>query len=171
MRGSMFIRLLAAGIFLAVASPVFAQTFNQFLVFGPSLLDSGYFKYSGGDAHFTAARANGGALTPSGGIMNTDILASRFGLTDVSVSAPGGGRTTQYPAPASTGRIRCPISRERRPSFSRWLTTWLPPVVWPIRMRSIYPAPAAMTSVLPERPMAFRPPRISRFWRIRPTPL
>jgi outer membrane lipase/esterase len=91
MRGSMFIRLLVAGIFLAVASPVFAQTFNQFLVFGPSLLDSGYFKYSGGDAHFTAARANGGALTPSGGIMNTDILASRFGLTDVPVSAPGGG--------------------------------------------------------------------------------
>ncbi len=30
-------------------------------------------------------------MTPSGGIMNTDILAARFGLTDVSVSAPGGG--------------------------------------------------------------------------------
>lgn len=87
----MFIRLLIAGIFLSLVSPVSAQNFNQFLVFGPSLLDSGYFKYSGGDAHFTAARANGGAMTPSAGIMNTDILAARFGLTDVSVSTPGGG--------------------------------------------------------------------------------
>jgi outer membrane lipase/esterase len=78
-------------VFISLSSQAPAQTFNQFLVFGPSNVDSGYFKLTGGDGHFTAARANGGAMTPSGGIMVTDVLASRFGLTDISkgVSADG----------------------------------------------------------------------------------
>lgn len=62
------------------------------LVFGPSMLDSGYFKLGGeNNPRFTAARAAGASMTPSGGIMNTTILAERFGLTDVSrgVSATG----------------------------------------------------------------------------------
>lgn len=78
------IRYVVAAAVLAAPSIAHAQSFDQFIVFGPSLLDSGYFKQRGGDFHFTLARANGAAMTPSGGIMNTDILASRFGLTDVS---------------------------------------------------------------------------------------
>jgi hypothetical protein len=65
---------------LSISTVARAQEFNQFLVFGPSLLDSGYFKLQGGDPHFTAARNAGAAMTPSGGIMNTTILAERFGL-------------------------------------------------------------------------------------------
>lgn len=80
-KSSLRIAFLASMVFATSAS---AQTFNQFIVFGPSLLDSGYFKLSGGDLHFTAARAAGASMTPSGGIMNTDILAARFGLTDIS---------------------------------------------------------------------------------------
>jgi outer membrane lipase/esterase len=72
-------------------APASAQSFDQFLVFGPSNLDSGYFKLTGGDLHFVNARANGAAMTPSGGIMVTDVLSARFGLTDISkgVSADG----------------------------------------------------------------------------------
>jgi outer membrane lipase/esterase len=69
---------------LLSVTPASAQSFNQFLVFGPSNLDSGYFKLSGGDLHFVNARANGAAMTPSGGIMVTDVLSARFGLTDIS---------------------------------------------------------------------------------------
>jgi outer membrane lipase/esterase len=74
------------GIFALLFSitPASAQSFNQFIVFGPSNLDSGYFKTSGGDLHFVNARANGAAMTPSGGIMVTDLLSARFGLTDIS---------------------------------------------------------------------------------------
>ncbi len=88
MKFSFAAALLASTCLVTSAS---AQTFDQMLVFGPSMLDSGYFKNQGGDFHFTAARNAGGAMTPSGGIMNTTILAERFGLTDVSrgVSATG----------------------------------------------------------------------------------
>jgi outer membrane lipase/esterase len=85
--------LRSYGLFALLFSitPASAQSFNQFIVFGPSNLDSGYFKISGGDQHFVNARANGAAMTPSGGIMVTDVLSGRFGLTDVSrgVSADG----------------------------------------------------------------------------------
>jgi len=85
---SFFTALLSIGFF---ANPASAQSFNQFLVFGASNLDSGYFKLTGGDLHFVNARANGAAMTPSGGIMVTDLLSARFGLTDISkgVSADG----------------------------------------------------------------------------------
>src|SRR5690348_8185941 len=83
-----FAALMSTGPF---ANPASAQSFNQFLVFGASNLDSGYFKLTGGDLHFVNARANGAAMTPSGGIMVTDLLSARFGLTDISkgVSADG----------------------------------------------------------------------------------
>jgi outer membrane lipase/esterase len=79
-------RLRRYGLFalLLSATPASAQSFDQFLVFGPSNLDSGYFKLSGGDQHFVRARANGAAMTPSGGIMVTDLLSARFGLPDIS---------------------------------------------------------------------------------------
>jgi outer membrane lipase/esterase len=72
-------------------APASAQSFDQFLVFGPSNLDSGYFKLTGGDLHFVNARANGAAMTPSGGIMVTDVLSARFGLTDISKGVSAGG--------------------------------------------------------------------------------
>jgi outer membrane lipase/esterase len=88
---------------LSVSTVASAQEFNQFLVFGPSLLDSGYFKLQGGDAHFTSARNAGAAMTPSGGIMNTTILAERFGLTDVSRGVSATGTNYSVSGAAITG--------------------------------------------------------------------
>ncbi len=89
----------------ALSFPTFAnaQDFNQFIVFGPSLLDSGYFKNQGGDLHFSAARNAGAAMTPSGGIMNTTILAERFGLTDVSRGVSAAGTNYAVSGAAITG--------------------------------------------------------------------
>ncbi|UGV26312.1 autotransporter domain-containing protein [Rhodopseudomonas boonkerdii] len=121
MNSSFRIALLASTIFATSAS---AQTFNQFIVFGPSLLDSGYFKLNGGDLHFTAARNNGASMTPSGGIMNTDILAARFGLADISqgVSATG----TNYAV--SGARIASPNAfgfAAATPSITQQMTNYL----------------------------------------------
>jgi outer membrane lipase/esterase len=89
-----FLRAAFASILLI--SPASAQNFTQFIGFGDSQLDSGYFRYAPGEnpaqlARITTALANGGAITPSGGIMNSDILASYFGLTAAPSNAPGGG--------------------------------------------------------------------------------
>jgi outer membrane lipase/esterase len=89
-----FLPVTLASIFLI--SPASAQSFTQFIGFGDSQLDSGYFRYAPGEnpaqlSRITTALANGGAITPSGGIMNSDILASYFGLTARPSNAPGGG--------------------------------------------------------------------------------
>jgi hypothetical protein len=68
----MSVKIFSATLLICLSpAAASAQSFDQFLVFGPSLLDSGYFKNSGGDQRFANTRANGGAMTPSGGIMNT----------------------------------------------------------------------------------------------------
>jgi outer membrane lipase/esterase len=110
------------GLGLIVAGPATAQTFNQLIGFGDSSLDSGYFKYTssgwGNENRFVTARANGGSITPSAGLMNTDFLAASFGLNLAPVDAPGGG--TNYavsgarnntsnlgggPSPSTVGQI------------------------------------------------------------------
>ena len=74
-----------------------AQKFNQFIGFGDSTLDSGYFRYttmgvSSMDAQLAAAINNGAKGGFAGnGIMDSTILAQKFGLTAIPSSAPGGG--------------------------------------------------------------------------------
>ena len=85
----------ALSLGLIIAGSASAQTFNQLVGFGDSSLDSGYFRYTStgwnNEARFVTARANGAAITGSAGLMNTDFLASSFGLTLAPSSAPGGG--------------------------------------------------------------------------------
>lgn len=90
-----FTVFFATSVVFLVTTAVQAQTFNQLIGFGDSTLDSGYFRYANrGNANeprFATARANGGAMTPSAGLMNTDFLAASFGLSLAPASAPGGG--------------------------------------------------------------------------------
>jgi outer membrane lipase/esterase len=83
---------------LASANPAGAQNFNQFIGFGDSTIDSGFYKAlasPGGTATFNAqwpaAIANGaGAPTTNPGPMNSQVLASYFGLPALPANQPGG---------------------------------------------------------------------------------
>jgi outer membrane lipase/esterase len=74
-----------------------AAGFNQFIAFGDSTLDTGYFAYTPGgtqpfDDQMKAALQNGLSGGFAGnGVMNTILLADKFGLTIAPVDAPGGG--------------------------------------------------------------------------------
>jgi outer membrane lipase/esterase len=110
----------------ALMSPASAQTFNQFLAFGDSTLDSGYFRYTprgnAQEPRYAAARAAGGSITPSSGIMNTQFLASYFGLTANPVDAPGGG--TNFAV--SGARINAPnVGGGSSPSMTQQINTYL----------------------------------------------
>ena len=73
---------------LATAGPVAAQQFNQFVVFGDSTVDSGFYRTftnpgGGGfsNAQWAAAVAAGaGKPTTSPGLMSSEALAALFGL-------------------------------------------------------------------------------------------
>jgi outer membrane lipase/esterase len=100
--------LLRAGLFvtcallLVLAGPAEAQPFTQFIGFGDSTLDSGWYfthaynKNPINQALYQAAQAfGGGVATTPGGRMNSQILAGMFGLTATPVGLPGG---TNYAA-------------------------------------------------------------------------
>jgi len=93
-----------------ISQPVRAQSFNQFIGFGDSSIDSGWWAgalavpprcdsvavpcTTGNplqDALIRNALANGGAGAPVGvGFINSQILASYFGLTALPANQPGG---------------------------------------------------------------------------------
>ncbi|WP_043632252.1 autotransporter outer membrane beta-barrel domain-containing protein [Desulfovibrio sp. TomC] len=114
--------LILVGVALAVcARPVSgnaAGAFNQFVGFGDSTLDSGYFRYttSGNasvDAAVVAAVANGAGGGFAGpGVMTTTMLAARFGLGAEPVSIGGGnfGNGSAYTAPLSATTGGTPAS-------------------------------------------------------------
>jgi outer membrane lipase/esterase len=85
--------------FTALSTPgaAGAAGFDQFIAFGDSTLDTGYFRYttSGSQAFDTAMvnAINQGATGgwAGNGVMNTTILAEKFGLSAAPVDAPGGG--------------------------------------------------------------------------------
>jgi outer membrane lipase/esterase len=91
---------LVALIALSVSGQAGAAGFDQFIAFGDSTLDTGYFRYhSAGnlpsDKQFDANMVNAVYLGATGGwagngVMNTTILAEKFGLTDAP-SDHGGG--------------------------------------------------------------------------------
>lgn len=92
-----FVLVLAFLGFLALSrhGMVNAAGFNQYIGFGDSTLDSGYFRYNTtgsatGDAMVAAAvaeGASGGFVGP--GVMNSTLLAARFGQSGAAVG--GGG--------------------------------------------------------------------------------
>ena len=81
----------------ACAETAPAQNFNQFVGFGDSSIDSGFYRKLAGpgnpafDALWATAIANGaGTPTTSPGPMNSQVLASYFGLSALPANQPGG---------------------------------------------------------------------------------
>lgn len=101
------VSVLSAMIMFAILSTASAAEYNQFIGFGDSTMDSGYFRYSptGGSpslpqgapvntvdillANAVAAGASGAFLGP--GNVDTIQIAEKFGLTADPVTMPGGG--------------------------------------------------------------------------------
>jgi outer membrane lipase/esterase len=93
---------------LAVPLPLHAAPFDQFMAFGDSDLDSGWFAgalngqcgavtapcttgSTNLDTLISSAIAKGGTGTAAGvGLMNSQILAADFGLTAIPANQPGG---------------------------------------------------------------------------------
>jgi outer membrane lipase/esterase len=94
--------LLAIIPLIAAGQPSQAQSFNQFIGFGDSSIDSGWYYTHPHDtdanleALYKASQAIGGGIASTpGGPMNSQVLASLFGLTAIPVGEPGG---TNYAA-------------------------------------------------------------------------
>ena len=88
---------IASVALVSVCSTAFAQSFNQFIGFGDSTIDSGWFLTHriSNDASLeslyrASAAVGGGIPTGPGGPMNSQVLASLFGLTAIPVGEPGG---------------------------------------------------------------------------------
>jgi outer membrane lipase/esterase len=99
------VALLALTIALRTPDVAGAAGFNQFIAFGDSNLDTGYFRYhttgtAALDQALAFAIANGATGGYSGnGVMNTTLLAQKFGLKAAPVDGGGtnyanGGATT-----------------------------------------------------------------------------
>jgi outer membrane lipase/esterase len=100
------VTLITAGVLIATQAS--AATFDQYVGFGDSTLDSGWWGgalsgqcgYVSGscttgnttkDAKISAAITNGGTGTPVGvGLMSSQILASDFGLSAIPANQPNG---------------------------------------------------------------------------------
>ena len=84
-------------VFAAATGPAAAQSFNQFVGFGDSTIDSGYYRVlpsPGGSAAYnafwpSAVAAGAGKPTTSPGLMSSEALAELFGLNG-SPSDQGG---------------------------------------------------------------------------------
>ena len=98
-------------IVLCIPRAARAQGFNQFVGFGDSNLDSGYFRYhTTGNAatdQAIAAAVSGGAAGgfAGNGVMSTVLLAGMFGLS----ADPIGGGGTNYAIGASYAAIDTPV--------------------------------------------------------------
>ncbi len=79
----------AVGAAVFASGPAAAQTLNQFIGFGDSTIDSGYYRAlpnPGGNATFNAlwpaaVAAGAGKPTSSPGLMSSEALAAQFGLS------------------------------------------------------------------------------------------
>jgi outer membrane lipase/esterase len=100
------LRFLALGTAFVVSSPAAAQTINQFVGFGDSSIDSGWYRNNivggvpsaGGGPDFNnafpGAVADGaGRATSSPGLMSSELLAAFFGTTAKPSNDPSGGGT------------------------------------------------------------------------------
>jgi outer membrane lipase/esterase len=88
-RGSLAFQIAVAATTLFLAGPAVGQTLNQFVGFGDSTIDSGYYRAlpnPGGGAAFNlqwpaAVAAGAGKPTTSPGAMSSEALAAQFGLS------------------------------------------------------------------------------------------
>ena len=98
MKHPTFLAAFLAFIASCISGVANAEGFNQFIAFGDSTLDTGYFRYhTTGDAaldrDISIAISQGATGGWAGnGVMNTTILAGKFGLS----AAPIGGGGTNY---------------------------------------------------------------------------
>ncbi|HLH98446.1 MAG TPA: autotransporter domain-containing protein [Xanthobacteraceae bacterium] len=99
-------RLLTSAALLLSVQVSNAQQINQFIGFGDSSIDSGYFlthqisaNPTNQSAYNASAAIGGGLPTTPGGPMNSQVLASYFGLSAIPVGMPGG---TNYAASGAT---------------------------------------------------------------------
>jgi len=82
---------------LSIPGAAGAAEFDQFIVFGDSTLDTGYFRYKkSGNTNFdtdmpTAISKGATGGYAGNGVMNTIILADKLGLSAVPIDAPSGG--------------------------------------------------------------------------------
>ena len=91
------ILVFTTALFVASAQAE-AQTFNQFVAFGDSNVDSGFYRAlpnPGGGVNFNnawaaAVAAGAGAPTSRPGLMSSEALAAMFGLTAIPSNQPGG---------------------------------------------------------------------------------
>ena len=96
MKRLVFATAWLALISLSVPGRASAAGFDQFIAFGDSTLDTGYFRYTNsGNKQFNhdmAVAVQSGATGgwAGNGVMNTTILAEKFGLTDAPSDAGGG---------------------------------------------------------------------------------
>jgi len=108
------LRFLTLGAAFAVSSTASAQTINQFVGFGDSTIDSGWYRnnivggvpFAGGGPNFNAlfpdavkegvlAGTGVGRATTSPGLMSSELLAGHFGTTAIPSNDPS-GRGTNY---------------------------------------------------------------------------
>ena len=101
--------------------------FNQFLAFGDSSIDSGYFfthNISNNptiQAQYQASVAAGGGIPTSlGGQMNSTLLAQDFGLTAIPIGEAGG---TNYAASGAT--VRNSLSGSLAPNINSQVASYL----------------------------------------------
>jgi outer membrane lipase/esterase len=93
------IAVAAAVAAVALSGPAAGQTLNQFIGFGDSTIDSGWYRTPGfppiGGANFnaafpTAVAQGAGAPTSRPGLMSSEVLAAYFGLTAIPGNQTGG---------------------------------------------------------------------------------
>ena len=92
--------LALAFVCLLATADLSAQGFNQFVAFGDSTVDSGWYRNPATppgstnatfEADFLIALGQGaGKATTNPGPMNTEVLSSYFGLTAIPGNQPGG---------------------------------------------------------------------------------
>src|SRR5260221_684725 len=93
---------VVAGLLIASGSPAASQTLNQFVGFGDSSIDSGYYRAlpsPGGGATFNsywaaAVAAGAGKPTTSPGAMSSEALAALFGLSALPANQGGANYAT-----------------------------------------------------------------------------
>jgi outer membrane lipase/esterase len=94
--------LAGAGILVLASGPAASQTFNQFIGFGDSTIDSGYYRVlpnPGGGATYNAlwpaaVAAGAGKPTNSPGLMSSEALAALFGLSALPANQGGSNYAT-----------------------------------------------------------------------------
>jgi outer membrane lipase/esterase len=98
------LRFLALSAAVVVSSPAVAQSINQFVGFGDSTIDSGWYRnnivngqpFAGGGSNFNilfpdAVKEGAGRATSSPGLMSSELLAGFFGTTARPANDPNGG--------------------------------------------------------------------------------